>query len=127
MPCRSPLYPPLGSSLVLATALAIMGCGRMILGRLPAVAQDGGSDSADASQAADEAADIAADSGPIEDAGSDARDTAPGDAADAGADAAPRPDAGTVAWINDGTAIVDDIGRLFLSLDAPAMKSFLHV
>jgi hypothetical protein len=127
MPCRSPLHLPLGSSLVLATALAIMGCGRMILGRLPAVAQDGGSDSVDASQAADEAADSAADSGPIEDAGSDARDTAPGDAADAGADAAPRPDAGTVAWINDGTAIVDDIGRLFLSVDAPAMKSFLHV
>src|SRR3954471_1002592 len=115
MPCRSPLHLPLGSSLVLAMALAITGCGRMILGRLPAVAQDGGSDSADASPAADEAAESAPDSGRSDDAGGDARDTAPGDAA--GADgAAPRPDAGTVAWINDGTAMVDDTGRLFLSV-----------
>src|SRR5437764_13722504 len=108
MPWRSPFHLPLGSSVVLAMALAIMGCGRMILGRLPAVAQDSGSVSADASQAADEAADGAPDSAPSDDAESDARDTAPRDGADAGADAAPRPDAGTVAWINDGTAMVDD-------------------
>lgn len=100
MQCRSLPQVTLGSSLVLAMALADMGCGKMILGRVTNA----------------------------DDAGSDARDTAPGDAADAGPDrAAPRPDAGTVAWVNDGTAMIDDAGRLFLSVDAPAMKSFLHV
>lgn len=119
MQCRSPPRITLGSSLVLAMALTVVGCGRMVVGRLPRAAPDGGSDSADASRAPD--------SGP-DGVVSDARDTAPADANDAGPDrAADRPDAGTVAWINDGTAIVDDTGRLFLSVDAPATKSFQHV
>src|SRR5437868_10774681 len=135
MRCRAPLHSTLASSLVAAMALAVTGCGRMVLGRLPGVAQDSGSDGADASSAPDEAADRvagdmsdAADSAPDGDAVSDAGDTARGDAADAGPDGTlPRPDAGTVAWVNDGTAIIDDSGRLFLSVDAPATKSFLHV
>src|SRR6478672_2719225 len=102
MPCRSPPHLPLGS-FVLAMALAITGCGRMILGRLPA--QDGGSDSADASHAADEAADRVV--GDVSDVADSAPDSGPVE---------PRPDAGTVAWIKDGTAMVDDTGRLFLSV-----------
>ena len=74
MRCRSPLHHPLGS-FVLAMALAITGCGRMVLGRLPAVAQDGGSDSADASHAADEAADRVA--GDMSDVADSAPEVAP--------------------------------------------------
>jgi len=124
MECRAALH----ITLVLAMALAGMGCRRMVLGRLPAVAQDAGSNGADASPAPDGVADRGL--GAVSDARDSARDGVPdGDAdADARPDAAaPRPDAGTVAWINDGTAVIDDTGRLFLSVDAPAMKSFLHV
>ena len=57
MRCRAPLHITLGSSLVAAMALAVTGCGQMVLGRLPGVAHDSGSDGADASSAPDAVAD----------------------------------------------------------------------
>ncbi|HEV8200015.1 MAG TPA: PQQ-binding-like beta-propeller repeat protein [Candidatus Polarisedimenticolia bacterium] len=121
----------------------------MSLGRLPGGGQDAGSDGVDARDALDAPADRAdggggggddGRDGPYGDApdgaGADAGDSGRGDAADAAPgdafDARPevdsaRPDAGTVAWIKDGMAVIDDVGRLFLSVDAPARKSFMHV